>query len=344
MQRPLISVIVPCYGVERFLDRCMHSLLSQSLSNIEIILVDDESPDHVPQMCEEYKRCDNRVKVIHKKNEGLGYARNSGLEIAKGEYVAFVDSDDYVSTDIYHILYETASHFEADIVFCGFFKETKNKKFVASDEVEDITCFSKNKIRAFMLDMIASAPAIKKERKYYMSVWHAIYRRSLIERCNGHFMSERDVASEDLSFQLDVIRSSQKIIYIPDNLYYYCLNNSSLTATFDPLKFYKFKYLYKLLSNKFAGDQEIEERLMRFFIGYTRTQIHHLTVSNYSNKKKHLLDIVNDQIWNEIRIAYPISKILSIHQKIIYCLVLGKHTNTLFLFSKVINLIRKIRS
>ena len=96
MERPKVSIIVPIYNVERFLDRCMDSLLNQTLKDIEIIMVDDGSPDNCPQMCDEYAKNDSRVKVIHKKNAGLGMARNSGLEIATGEYVAFVDSDDYV--------------------------------------------------------------------------------------------------------------------------------------------------------------------------------------------------------------------------------------------------------
>ena len=91
----LISIIVPIYNVQKYLDRCMKTLLNQTYRNIEIILVDDESPDECPKMCEEYAKIDQRVKVIHKKNGGLGFARNSGLEIAQGKYIIFVDSDDY---------------------------------------------------------------------------------------------------------------------------------------------------------------------------------------------------------------------------------------------------------
>ena len=96
-----VSIIVPVYNVEKYIDRCMKSLMNQTLHEIEIILVDDGSPDSCPQMCDEYAKQDTRVKVIHKENAGLGYARNSGLEIATGEYVAFVDSDDYVDTQMF---------------------------------------------------------------------------------------------------------------------------------------------------------------------------------------------------------------------------------------------------
>lgn len=96
MSNPKVSIIVPIYNVEKYLDRCMASLLNQTLEDIEIIMVDDGSPDRCPKMCDEYAKKDSRVKVVHKKNGGLGYARNSGLDVATGEYVAFVDSDDYV--------------------------------------------------------------------------------------------------------------------------------------------------------------------------------------------------------------------------------------------------------
>lgn len=91
--KPKVSIIVPVYNVEKYLARCMESLLNQTLTEIEIILVDDGSPDNCPQMCDEYARRDSRVKVIHKSNAGLGYARNSGLDVAIGEYIAFVELD-----------------------------------------------------------------------------------------------------------------------------------------------------------------------------------------------------------------------------------------------------------
>ena len=101
--------MVPIYKVEKYLDRCMTSLLGQTLHDIEIIMVDDESPDGCPQMCDVYAQKDERIKVIHKHNGGLGLARNSGLEVAEGEFVAFIDSDDYVELDMMEKLYREAT-------------------------------------------------------------------------------------------------------------------------------------------------------------------------------------------------------------------------------------------
>lgn len=111
MENELISVIVPVYNVSRYIDRCMTSLLKQTYENIEIILVDDGSPDDCGFKCDQYARTDSRVYVIHKKNAGLGMARNSGLDIAKGKYVAFIDSDDYVDEQMFERLYMAFDYF-----------------------------------------------------------------------------------------------------------------------------------------------------------------------------------------------------------------------------------------
>ena len=104
----LISVIVPVYNVEQYLLRCVDSIQKQTYQNLEIILVDDGSPDHCPQLCEQIKAQDSRVKVVHKENGGLGFARNSGLDVATGEYVTFIDSDDWIAEDHLDNLYREA--------------------------------------------------------------------------------------------------------------------------------------------------------------------------------------------------------------------------------------------
>ena len=99
MSGTLISVVLPIYNVEKYLNRCIKSIITQTYKNLEVILVDDGSPDHCPRICDEWAKKDARIKVIHKKNEGLGMARNTGIENATGEYICFVDSDDYIAPD-----------------------------------------------------------------------------------------------------------------------------------------------------------------------------------------------------------------------------------------------------
>ena len=119
---PLISVIVPVYKVEKYLNQCIESVLAQTYQNLEIILVDDGSPDRSGEICEEYAKKDTRIRVLHKSNGGLSTARNTGLQIISGAYIAFLDSDDYLAPDMYETLYRELIENDADIAVCGFVK------------------------------------------------------------------------------------------------------------------------------------------------------------------------------------------------------------------------------
>ena len=116
----LLSIIVPVYNVEKYLDQCMISLLKQTLTNIEIILVDDGSPDNCGIICDKYAETDSRIKVIHKKNGGLSDARNAGLDIATGQYICFIDSDDYIEKDMLKDMYDNIVRTGADITICNY--------------------------------------------------------------------------------------------------------------------------------------------------------------------------------------------------------------------------------
>ena len=120
MIKGLVTVVLPVYNVEQYLDRCINSVVNQTYKNLEIILVDDESPDNCPKMCDEWAKMDSRIKVIHKKNQGLGYARNTGIDNATGEYIYFVDSDDYIALDTIELAYKAAVENNADIVTFGY--------------------------------------------------------------------------------------------------------------------------------------------------------------------------------------------------------------------------------
>lgn len=118
---PKISIIVPVYNVEKYLEKCVRSILAQTFTDFELILVDDGSPDSSGAMCDQFAEQDQRVKVIHKENGGLSDARNAGIEIATGEYLGFVDSDDYIADDMYELLYTNIVKEDADLSICGIY-------------------------------------------------------------------------------------------------------------------------------------------------------------------------------------------------------------------------------
>lgn len=339
MKYPKVSIILPIYNVEKYLDRCMDSLLNQTLKDIEIIMVDDGSPDNCPQMCDEYAKKDNRVKVVHKKNAGLGFARNSGLDVAKGEYIAFVDSDDYVGLNMYKTLYDRAEADKCDAVFCGFRTELKQNKWVYSDEVDADKLWRGKDVQLFMLDMIASGAGVKAERLYQMSVWHSIYKRSIIEDNHLRFVSEREVASEDIPFQVDYLSKANTVAYIKEMYYSYCLNGTSLTATLKPEKYARYKQLRACLLTK-SSDAEYVSRVNRLFIGYTRTHLYDIINSAWKNKVAMMKDIQTDKVWKEINQSYsPVN--LPFISKSIYKFLLLPSASLLFVWMCLMNFARK---
>lgn len=226
---PKVSVIVPIYNVEKYLDRCVQSVLRQTLKDIEIILVDDGSPDGCPALCDAYAAKDKRIKVIHKTNAGLGMARNTGLDVATGEYVAFVDSDDFIEVNMYEHLYKEALKYDADVVFSDV-RFYKNGQVRVRHDVNAVKLMhGREAVYNYLLDYVAPEPESNRDVKYMMSVWRAIYRRDVIELHNIRFLSERVVVSEDMPFNIDFMRYAQCVVHSSEAFYNYCFNQESLT-------------------------------------------------------------------------------------------------------------------
>lgn len=301
--QPKVSIIIPCYGVERYLDRCMKTVVNQTLKDIEIILVDDSSPDRVPEICDEWAKSDNRIKVIHKeKNEGLGFARNTGLDIAKGEYVAFVDSDDYVDITIYEQLYNASEHGIFDAVFCGLKQETINGSYLRINDFKDIKTFNKHELYKTALSFINKTDLCENER-LFMSVWHSIYKRNIIESYHIRFYSEREILSEDLPFQVEFCLKANKIKFIPQHLYYYCLNKSSLTHKFAVNKFNAAFNLRTLLLDITKDYIEGRALIDSEFYSRIRNMLTNFIFSkSYSMKYKYkyIHKLCNNVIWKKL--------------------------------------------
>ena len=171
MGKSLISVIVPIYNVSRYLERCMESLLHQTYKNIEIIMVDDGSSDDCGKKCDRYAAEEPRIKVIHKKNAGLGMARNSGLEIAEGEYVMFIDSDDYTDVRMIERLYHRLTEEGADTCFCRYYDTSSEGKNELARETYLKQSYCGDETKKVLLGMIGSLPEQAGDVEIGMSVW-----------------------------------------------------------------------------------------------------------------------------------------------------------------------------
>lgn len=207
MDSPLVSIIVPVYKVEEYLDRAVNSLLNQSYNNLEIILVDDGSPDRCPKMCDDYAKKDARVKVIHQKNGGLSAARNAALNVSNGDYLTFLDSDDYLHHDAIGVFLNEIISSNADVVCCSV--EIIND---LSETVGSFKC--ENVIEASGLEV---SKRILRDTYPYNFAWGKFYKSNLFKAVR--FPLGR--IYEDTATTYRVIAKARKVICLPTCLYYY---------------------------------------------------------------------------------------------------------------------------
>ena len=239
MKKSLVSVIVPIYNVESFLDECMQSIASQTYENLEIILVDDGSPDNCPAMCDAWAEKDSRIKVIHKENGGLSDARNAGLAIATGALIAFVDSDDRIEPDFIRELYAAMERTGADIAECGvaYVDETgavlKHRPVAPEKE----------------LDRIGALRRLVLEDGVYQTVWNKLYRREVLDG----IPFEKGKYHEDDFWTYQVFDRIEKLALVEKPLYNYLQRGGSIIGVGYNLKrldglearFLRMEYLQK---------------------------------------------------------------------------------------------------
>lgn len=315
-----VSVVVPVYKVEPYIDRTLKSLLSQTLNEMEIILVDDGSPDRCPEICDRYASEYSRIKVVHKQNAGLGMACNSGIEVAEGEYIAFCDSDDFVDTTMYQSMYDAAQKYQADAVYTGIQTIDQHDVVSLMNGYPNLQVMQgKGAIQHFAMDMIASAPSCKEERTVPMSAKIVLYRKALIDQFNLRFVSERELISEDLIWNLDFMNQASCVVALPQAFYYYYNNTESLSKRVRLDRFPYFKVMREDLLKRcrsYHYPQEVVDRINRMFIGYCRFYIGSICTSNLPKVEKQKLvdEICTDGVWKEVWKAYPVREMPLAHR------------------------------
>ncbi len=210
-----ISVIVPVYKVEAYLNECIRSILEQTYTNLEVILVDDGSPDHCPQMCEEWADRDSRVNVIHKQNGGLSSARNAGLDICTGDYIAFVDSDDWIMPDMYQSMYDAIKAEAADICACNIISCYPDRK---------VTWGGKSYLAGDSETMLG---LLYDDAAFPVCAWNKLYKRELWE----HFRFPEGKLCEDAFTTYLLLHKADRIVQITDALYCYRIRPESIMTS-----------------------------------------------------------------------------------------------------------------
>lgn len=321
---PKISIIVPCWGVEKYLNRCVESLVGQTFKDIEIILVDDESPDRVPEMCDDWAQIDSRIRVIHKKNGGLGMACNSGIDVATGEYIAFCDSDDWVNLDTYERLYLTAQSTNADAVYSGIqmIDDAGIVRPLNQPSTFEVMT-NRARILEMAMDMICSKAEDPIESHIAMSAKIVLYRRALIEKNNLRFESEREFITEDLIWNLDILGHASIVTTLPNTFYYYYDNSSSISKKIrlDRFPFFKTnRDEIRRRTSKMRFPSNVQERIDRMYIRFLRHQVGDIMLSSHTSgeKKRVVTEMLTDETTQKVFSTYPVSKLTKQQQVIIY--------------------------
>ncbi|MDO4378753.1 MAG: glycosyltransferase family 2 protein [Erysipelotrichia bacterium] len=209
-----ISVIIPVYKVEKYLDRCIESVVGQTYKNLEIILIDDGSPDNCPKMCDDWAKKDNRIRVIHKENEGVSSARNYGIDIATGEYISFVDSDDIIHPKYYEIMLNNIG--DADMVYCEY------KKFDDKCDFDDSFDYD---VETYIYNEIYSKAPFS-----YSEVWNKIIRFDIL---NDLRFKEGIKNAEDTLFSFELSNRCEKVVFVRYKLYGYFVRETGAVGSID---------------------------------------------------------------------------------------------------------------
>ena len=215
--QPLISVIVPIYKVEEYLNRCVESIVNQTYHNLEIILVDDGSPDNCPELCDDWAKKDERIKVIHKENGGLSDARNAGLEVAQGEYISFIDSDDWINIHFFEILLKTLTAENSDIAQCERIDTSVfDDRYLNDDLNYNVESFDNERTLSMLIN----------EDKFKQVVWNKLYKRDL-----ANHLFVKGVLNEDEFWTYKTVGAAKKCTCIDVPLYFYFKREGSIMGS-----------------------------------------------------------------------------------------------------------------
>jgi len=296
-----ISVIVPIYNVGKYLANCLDSLLAQTHTELEVILVNDGSKDHSLEICKAYAEKDKRIVVIDKVNEGVSIARNTGLEAATGEYVAFIDPDDWVEPEAYASMLSQLKKWKSPICLCNFYKDTKRKSqpkcFEFTSEV-----LEGNEVREQLINNMIGMPDLLPKYVYVMgSVWRGLYNRSFLNNNNLRFVPGLTIM-EDLVFMIQTLLKCDKVAIDQGIWYHYVQHATSALHTYNGQLWEDQLVVYELLEQSLKEaklEGEMRNRLDLRYISMVLTAIKNETYIKKSGDFKdtiaHIKEIFADE-------------------------------------------------
>lgn len=287
---PKISIIVPVYNVERYLDECLKSIINQEFKEFELILINDGSTDKSGNICDKYALKDNRIRVFHKENQGPSIARNLGINMAKGEYVGFVDSDDTINKYMYKKLYDLVKISNSQLVVCGFkeidYKEKKEDEFIDP-------LYGANKLEGMQIKESIESLLCRNKILGYASLCNKLYKREEIKKNNINLNNNIRIA-EDLCFNIQYLLSIKKICAVKEALYEYrrINSNSIMNGENLQLKFHAREEMLNVFKESNISD-EVYLKCLKYENSTTITSyiglIKDVITSNKTLKEKYIL-------------------------------------------------------
>lgn len=326
-----ISIVVPVYNADEHLANCLDSIINQTFTNIEIILVNDGSSDKSQSIIDQYCTYDDRVKSIYQDNSGPGEARNAGLKLANGKYIGFVDSDDTVQENMFEIMYKKAVSKNCDLVSCNYRNDYGNGKY--SETVYDIDKSEVN-ISAYGLGQFIKTDVF--QNRFGSEVWSKLIRKDIIQENNILFRRYREVMGEDILFLLECLLEVESIIYVDEALYNHKIREGSLAYSYRPKMMPKFKKLIdifiKVAKNK-GKYEEVKEGLP--YMVYSLLAQSLVNEKTIKEKRKLLKQCSEDELVIESMQKIRSSRDAGFKKKLVSQLLLGKHFNLLLWMRKI---------
>lgn len=338
----LISVIVPVYNIEKYLERCLESIVSQSYEKLEVILVDDGSKDYSSVICDKYCEKYSNFKVIHKENAGLGYARNSGIEATTGKYITFIDGDDFLDVHRIERMYQRLIQTNSDTCLAGYSRVLNNGEIIARRNIYDQQIFEGDDIKKSVLTKMCGK---KHDLSDYieMSVCMVLFSNEIIQQNELRFKSEREYISEDLIFGTDYYRYAKRVCFSTDTGYYYCDNEGSLTTRYRADRFELQKKMYYEMEKrtKELGIYDLcEQRLITTFISIVRYCIKLEEKFSFENGRKNAKNnvriICQDALVKEVLKKYN-NGLVPIKSRMVNELIKRENVNLLYCIMHIKN-------
>lgn len=336
-----VSIVIPIYNTESYLDRCLESVVNQTYGNIEIILVDDGSFDNTPALCDEWAKKDGRIKVIHKQNEGHGLSRNWGIEIATGEYICFFDSDDYIELTTIELALQAVLQTGAEAVAFGHDRLSPLGKtiYVKKPSVPK-KIFEGAEIKNTLLPMALSNNAETGEDwNLLLSSCFGLFSMKVIRNNNWKFVSERKFFAEDFYSICELYGYLNKICILDKVLYHYIENEISFTKNYNPERHLKIECFLdgmNALSEKMGCKKELEASIRTMYLGFTIWALKQVVSSGetFAQKYKNLKSIITGKTLQE-QLKLHNYKGENISKKILFALLKRKSILLSFIIVKL---------